>query len=174
MKTPSWVSWDALRTVNLELTAADLHSCLRRFEIEYYGPCPFLSKKHPWLKPSHLHCNLHPEVNHSPLQKQKFLRFVTLYMNNGTRQHINPHYKTKLVALIQSFLCQQMETFNNSPFRTSSVDTDCYMLRQGHAQAEHVHAMQPWSARLHLTYSDSPFSCKATRNPSWTKTTTKL
>lgn len=63
-------------------------------------------------------------------------------MNNGTRQHTNPHYKTKLVALIQSFVCQQMETLNNPPFRTSLVAADC-ILRWDHAQAEYVHAMQP-------------------------------
>lgn len=102
----------------------------------------FIFKQEP--ASDHLHCSLHSKVN--PLHcrnhlKRKFLNFLTLYMSNGTRQHINPHYKTKLVVLIQSFLYQQMETFNNPPFRTSPVDTDYYMLRQDHTQAEHVRAV---------------------------------
>lgn len=131
-----------------------------------HGSNPAISIAVSTLMLTPLHCRNQLE--------QKCLHFVTLYMNNGTRQHINPRYKTQLVAHIQSFLCQQMETFNNPPFRTSPVDADCYILRQDHAQAEHVRAMQHWSAKLHLTYSDSSLSCKATSNPTWTKTTTKL
>lgn len=79
-------------------------------------------------------------------------------MNNRTRQRINLHYKTKLVALTQSLLCQHMESSNISSFRTSRY-VDCYTQRQDHAQGERVHATQHWSARLHLTERDSPLSC---------------
>lgn len=93
-----------------------------------------------------------PKVNPSPVQKaeQNFLHFVILHMNNRTRQCINLHYKTMLVAFTRSLLCQQMETSIISSFRTSGW-VDCYMQRQDHTQGEHALAMQPWSARLHLT-----------------------
>lgn len=76
-----------------------------------------------------------PKVNPSPVQKaeQNFLHFVILHMNNRTRQRINLHYKSMLVAFTRSLLCQQMETSIISSFRTSGW-VDCYMQRQDHTR----------------------------------------
>lgn len=70
---------------------------------------PALSTEVSTLKSTLLHCRCQ--------LKQKCLHFVILYINNGTKQHISAHYKAKLVALIQFFLCQQMETSDSPPFR---------------------------------------------------------
>lgn len=79
------------------------------------------------LKPSHLHHISTPKL--TPLHcgnqlEPKCLCFVTLDTNNGSRQHINRRYKTKVLVLIQPFLCQQMETFSSASFRTSPGDAD--------------------------------------------------